>query len=138
VSLHYLDTSAALKLLRAEEHSTAMAAFYDKAVAEGHRFASSDLLRIELLRAVTRADPQLLPEARALLAAISTIEIDEEIVQAASNETDRMLRTLDAIHLASARAFGADLTTLLTYDDRLAQAAKDAGIPARIVTADGP
>jgi uncharacterized protein len=130
VNLHYLDTSAALKLLREEEHSAAMAAFYDQAAAKGSRFVSSDLLRIELLRAVTRAAPQLLPEARALLAAVSTIEIDEEIVQAAGNETDRILRTLDAIHLASARAFGTDLATLLTYNNHLAQAAKDAGIPA--------
>lgn len=129
MSLYYLDTSAALKLLREEEHSAAMAAFYDQAASSGSRFVNSDLLRIELLRTVTRAAPQLLPEARALLCAISTIEIDEEIVQAAGSEADRMLRTLDAIHLASARAFGADLTALLTYDNRLTQAAKDAGIP---------
>lgn len=132
MTLYYLDTSAAIKLLREEEHSAAMAAFYDEAAVRADRFVSSDLLRIELQRAVTRAEPALLPEARALLSAMSTIEIDEEIVQAAGSEPDRMLRTLDAIHLASARAFGADLAALITYDDRLAQAAKDADIPVLV------
>jgi hypothetical protein len=128
VTLYYLDTSAVLKLLRAEEHSRAMATFYDEAAAAGGHFVSSDLLRIEVLRATTRVAPELLPDARGLLSAVSTMVIDEEIVQAASGEGDRMLRTLDAIHLSSARAFGTDLTALITYDDRLVQAAKDAGI----------
>jgi predicted nucleic acid-binding protein len=131
VSLYYVDTSALLKLLQVEEHSKAMADFYDEA-SQGGRFVSSDLLRIEVLRATTRAAPELLPNARALLSAISTIEIDEEIVQAAGNESDRMPRTLDAIHLASARAFGTDLAALVTYDDRLARAAHDAGIAVHI------
>jgi predicted nucleic acid-binding protein len=44
------------------------------------------------------------------------------------NEPDRMLRSLDAIHLATARLLGADLAGLVTYDDRLASAARDARI----------
>ena len=44
------------------------------------------------------------------------------------NEPDRMLRSRDAIHLATARVLGTDLEALATYDDRLASAAKDAGI----------
>jgi hypothetical protein len=42
---------------------------------------------------------------------------------------DRLLRSLDAIHLATARLLGTELAALLTYDDRLATAAGDAGIP---------
>lgn len=45
------------------------------------------------------------------------------------NEPDRMLRSPDAIHLATARVLGPDLDGLVTYEDRLATAAKDAGIP---------
>ena len=44
-------------------------------------------------------------------------------------EPDPLLRSLNAIHLATARLLGNDLTALLTYDDRLAKAADDAGIP---------
>jgi predicted nucleic acid-binding protein len=125
VSLYYIDTSAALKLLVEESHSKAFAAFYDG--ASGATWASSALLRIEVMRAVTRVFPALLPDARELLLAFDFVSIDDDIVDTAMNEPDRMLRSLDAIHLATARALGPDLTGLATYDDRLAAAGKDAG-----------
>ncbi|GGL00310.1 hypothetical protein [Mangrovihabitans endophyticus] len=56
------------------------------------------------------------------------MSIDDEIINAAMNEPDRMLCLLDAIHLATARVLGPDLEGMATYDDRLATAAKDAGI----------
>jgi predicted nucleic acid-binding protein len=126
VSLYYLDTSAALKLLAQESHSTAFTAFYDEHTASS--WVSSGLLRIEVIRAVTRALPAALPEARNLLLAFDYVAIDDEVIDAAMNEPDRMLRSLDAIHLATARLLGTDLTGLVTYDDRLAGAARDAGI----------
>lgn len=127
MSLYYIDTSAALKLLAEESHSHAFAAFYDKSA--GASWVSSALLRIEVIRAVSRVMPAALPEARALLLAFDYVSIDDEVVEAAMNEPDRMLRSLDAIHLATARVLGPDLDGLATYDDRLAAAAKDAAIP---------
>jgi predicted nucleic acid-binding protein len=127
VSLYYIDTSAALKLLAEESHSRAFATFYDESV--GASWVSSALLRIEVIRAVSRAMPPALPDARAHLLAFDYVSIDDEVVDAAMNEPDRMLRSLDAIHLATARVLGPDLDGLATYDDRLAVAAKDAGIP---------
>ena len=127
MSLYYIDTSAALKLLAEETNSLAFATFYDDHA--GASWVSSALLRIELIRAVSRAMPALLPDARALLLAFGYVSIDDEVVDAAMNEPDRMLRSLDAIHLATARVLGPDLEGLATYDDRLAAAAKDAGIP---------
>jgi predicted nucleic acid-binding protein len=126
VSLYYLDTSAALKLLAEESHSRAFAKFYDESA--GASWVSSALLRIEVIRAVSRAMPAVLPDARALLQAFDYVSMDDEVVDAAMNEPDRMLRSLDAIHLATARVLGPDLDGLATYDDRLAAAAKDAGI----------
>jgi predicted nucleic acid-binding protein len=125
VSLYYLDTSAALKLLTVERHSKAFAAFYD-GNANGS-WVSSALLRIEVMRAVTRATPASAPEARNLLLAFDYISIDDEIVDAVMNEPDRMLRSLDAIHLATARILREDLDGLVTYDDRLTAAATEAG-----------
>ena len=125
MSLYYVDTSAALKLLVEESHSKAFAAFYDG--ASGATWASSALLRIEVMRAVTRVFPALLPDARELLLAFDFVSIDDDIVDTAMNEPDRMRRSLDAIHLATARALGPDLTGLATYDDRLAAAGRDAG-----------
>jgi uncharacterized protein len=127
VSLYYVDTSAVLKLLVEESHSRTFAAFYDEQARAS--WVSSALLRIEVIRAVTRVMPAVLPDARELLAAFDYVSIDDEIIDAAMNEPDRMLRSLDAIHLATARVLGPDLTGLVTYDDRLATAAHDAGIP---------
>jgi uncharacterized protein len=126
VSLYYADTSAAIKLLVEESHSKAFAAFYD-AHADAE-WVSSALLRIELTRAVTRALPALLPDARDLLLAFSFVAIDDDIVEAAMNEPDRGLRSLDAIHLATARILGEDLDAIVSYDDRLLKAATDAGL----------
>lgn len=126
MSLYYADTSAVIKLLVEETDSTAFAAFYDThASAE---WVSSALLRIEVGRAVARAMPTLLPEARDLLLAFSCIAIDDDIVEGAMNEPDRMLRSLDAIHLATARILAPELDALVTYDDRLVRAAGDAGL----------
>jgi uncharacterized protein len=126
VTLYYADTSAVIKLLVEETHSKAFAAFYDShADAE---WVSSALLRIELTRAVSRAMPLLLPDARDLLSAFSYVAIDDDIVEAAMNEPDRMLRSLDAIHLATARLLGPDLGALASYDDRLSSAAAEAGL----------
>ncbi|MQA85645.1 MAG: PIN domain-containing protein [Streptosporangiales bacterium] len=125
VTLYYLDTSAALKLLAEETHSKAFAAFYDSHANAS--WVSSALLRVEVMRAVTRVMPVAIPDARDLLLAFDYIGIDDDIVDAAMNEPDRVLRSLDAIHLATARVLGHELDALVTYDDRLAAAATDAG-----------
>lgn len=126
MSVYYLDTSAALKLLVEEEHSQAFAVFYDG--NDDVTWVSSALLRIEMTRTVARAWPALQPDARDLLQAFGYITIDDDIVEGAMSEPDRRLRSLDAIHLATARVLGTDLTALTTYDVRLASAARDAGI----------
>ena len=125
MSLYYADTSAVIKLLAGETHSRAFAAFYD-AHADAE-WVSSALLRIEVTRAVARAMPALLPEARDLLLAFSTVAIDD-VVAGAMNEPDRTLRSLDAIHLATARILGPDLDAVVSYDGRLIKAATDAGL----------
>ena len=115
-----------IKLLAEETHSRAIAAFYD-AHADAER-VSSALLRIEVTRAVARAMPALLPDARDLLLAFSAIAVDDDVVESAMNEPDRVLRSLDAIHLATARVLGPDLDAVVSYDDRLIKAATDAGL----------
>ncbi len=84
-----------IKLLAEETYSHAFAAFYD-AHADAE-WVSSALLRIEVTRAVARAMPALLPDARDLLLAFSSIAIDDDIVEGAMNEPDRALRSLHAI-----------------------------------------
>ena len=127
MTLFYVDTSAAIKLLVEESHSKAFASFYD-AHADAE-WVSSALLRIELSRAVMRGMPALLPDARELLLAFSCIAIDDDIVEGAMNVPDRALRSLDSIHLATARILGPELDAVVSYDDRLLRAATDAGLP---------
>lgn len=81
-----------------------------------------------MIRAVTRASPALLPEARDLLSAFGFVSLDEDIVDAAMNEPDPKPRSLDAIHQATARVLRPDLTGLVTYHDRLTIAGGDAGL----------
>ena len=126
MSVYYADTSAVIKLLAEETHSDAFGAFYD-AHADAE-WVSSALLRIEVTRAVARAAPALLPDARDLLLAFSTVAIDDDIVEGAVNEPDRRLRSLHAIHLATARVLGPDLDAVVSYDDRLIRAATEAGL----------
>ena len=123
MSLYYVDTSAVIKLLAEEAHSKAFAEFYD--TDPDAEWVSSALLRIELTRAVMRAVPALLPDARDLLLAFSYID---DVVDGAMNEPDRGLRSLDAIHLATARILGPDLNVFITYDECLGRAAQDAGM----------
>jgi predicted nucleic acid-binding protein len=124
--LYYADTSAVIKLLVEETHSKAFAAFYDD--HPDAEWVSSALLRIEVTRAVVRAMPALLPDARDLLTAFSFVAIDDDVVEAAMNEPDRGLRSVDAIHLATARIFAQELDGLLCYDERLMKAAAAAGL----------
>lgn len=126
MSLYYVDTSAAIKLLREEQYSSDFAAFYD--ANDDASWVSSALLRIEVVRTVNRVMPALLPDARDLLAAFDVISIDDDIVEGAMNEPNRSLRSLDAIHLATARVLGEELDAVVTYDDRLADAAVEAGM----------
>lgn len=126
MSVYYVDTSAALKLLIEESHSRAFAHFYD-----GHANAawvSSALLRVELMRTVVRALPVAAPDARELLLAFDYVRIDEQVIEAAMNEPDPLLGSLDAIHLATARSLAPDLEGIVSYDDRLCSAATASGL----------
>lgn len=73
--------------------------------------------------------PRCCADARALLDAFEVVAIDDDVVTAAMAEPDRMLRSRDAIHLSTARLFGTELDGFVTYDDRLAVAARDARMP---------
>ena len=77
MALYYLDISAAFKLLAAEEHAYAFLTFYRE--HRGDNWISSDLLRIEVSRAVARNWLALIPEAQRLLDAFGYVQIDEDV-----------------------------------------------------------
>lgn len=122
---YYLDTSAAVKLVISERGSTALLAWTGE--HEG-QIVSSDLLRTELLRATRTGGPSKMLRARAVLDSIAILTLPTSTFERAGElDTDR-LRSLDALHLAAALELGDELDGLVTYDDRLAEAASQYGI----------
>jgi predicted nucleic acid-binding protein len=124
----YLDTSALVKLVRREPESDALADWLN-ARAE-LVLVSSALVEVELPRALRRTDPELVRDVPALLARVAIYEIDDLVRTAAAGYPDPRLRSLDAIHLATAQAiFGGRLAAFVSYDRRLAASAETLGLP---------
>ena len=115
----YLDSSALVKLVIAEPESLALRRY----LADEPERASCALARVEILRAVRAHGPAAFTRARRLLRRLNLVQIDEELLDAAAALDPRVLRSLDAIHLAAARLFGDGLTAVVTYDRRMAEAA---------------
>lgn len=122
----YLDSSAVAKLVTVEAESVALRARLGPAPTQ----ASSVLLRVELLRATMQLDRDRVGYAREALDNITLLAVSDDVIEdAATLHVDPFLRSLDAIHVATARRLGPDLTALVTYDRRMAQAAQQLGLP---------
>jgi len=122
----YFDTSALVKLVFEEAESTALAEWLSVR-AEVPKI-SSDLSTVELLRTCRRIDEDAIEDATLLLGGIDLLPMDRGIVEKAATLVPDELRSLDAIHLASALSVKDDLTALVAYDGRLCSAAAEAGI----------
>jgi uncharacterized protein len=121
----YLDSSAFIKLVVAEPESAALRS----AIARWPQRASSTLLRTETIRALRRSgNTRHVPAARRLLKAVRMVRIDEPLLDRAADLEPGELRTLDAIHLASALEIGQDLGVMVAYDIRLKAAAEAYGL----------
>jgi len=122
-NLLYLDSSALVKLVVAEPETPALLEF----LARWPHRVSSALARVEVARAVKRAGARPAARRRAtrVLARVALVRIDDPVIAAAARVTPPELRTLDAIHLATARSLD-DLAGIVTYDARLGRAASSA------------
>ncbi len=89
---------------------------------------TSDLTRTELARAVRRVDTGLSVRAQQVLDAFVLLGVTSAVCDAAGRLEPSTLRSLDAIHLASALQLGDELDALVTYDERLAVAADAYGV----------
>lgn len=123
----YLDTSAFVKLVWAEPESDALSRFLTE--RSPTPLVSSVLLTVETRRAVQREDPSALARADLLLTRIGRIGMTASVVESASRLPDRSLRSLDAIHLATALLLRDDLDVVVTYDKRLATVAEAHHLP---------
>ncbi len=124
--MYYIDTSAALKLVVAEAGSSGLQAWIQPAA---RKVFSSDLLRTELVRAVRRSAPGREARAREVLGLFLLLELTTSDFERAATIEPRGLRSLDAMHLVAATVVGDALEGIITYDERLAEAARAIGIP---------
>jgi predicted nucleic acid-binding protein len=125
--LIYLDSSALVKLAIAEPESPGLLSWLT-AQPNLVRVASS-VIRVEVPRAVWRAEPSALPESYLVLRRTTEIELTDEVLSKAASVRPVTLGAIDAIHLASALVVRRELTSFVSYDKRLLAAAKEAGLP---------
>ncbi len=124
-STAYLDTSAFLKLVKAEPESAAL----QEALAGWGSFASATLLRTETSRALRHSGHgHLLGDARRLMESLYLVRMDEPLLDRAGDLPPARMRSLDAVHLAAALTLGPDLGVVFTYDVRLREAAAGQGL----------
>jgi predicted nucleic acid-binding protein len=120
----YLDASAAVKLVVTESESASLRRFLVDQVTR----VSSRVLAVELVRAVQRRSPTSVDQARSLLGVMEYVELDSSVAERAAGLEPAALRSLDAIHLASALALADELDAFVTYDARQADAARALGL----------
>lgn len=120
----YVDSSALVKLVVSEAESDALRRYLDTA----DQPISSILTTIEVARAAGRVAPGSGAEVAAVLDSIAIVSLDARIAAKAAGLLPASLRTLDAIHLATAMEFGIELSAFVCYDERLATAARGLGL----------
>ncbi len=125
--MHYFDTSALVKLVIEESESRELIEFFQGLP----RPISSELAVVELIRAVRRLNPNGMDAARDVLKRINLMPVTVHILHRAALLTPTELRSLDAIHIASALELQEELEALVTYDDRFAAAATRQGITVK-------
>jgi predicted nucleic acid-binding protein len=122
----YLDTSAIVKLVVRENESDALYS----ALARWPDRVSSELARVEVHRALRRAGRSAATHRRAdaVLEGLVLVHVDQPVLARAGAFRDRQMRSLDAIHLATALSIGDDPDAFIAYDARLARLAVQEGL----------
>ncbi|HUZ37865.1 MAG TPA: type II toxin-antitoxin system VapC family toxin [Streptosporangiaceae bacterium] len=123
----YLDSSALVKLILTEPETPALASW----LAERADLAmvSSIIHRTEVPRAVWRADPSALPRSYRQVRGVEKVALSTDVLDLAATLPPSSLRSVDAIHVASALSVRRDLEAFVAYDKRLLAAAEQAGLP---------
>lgn len=120
----YLDSSALVKLAVEEPESEALRRY----LRRRGPLVSSALARTEVLRALLLEGDEGLARGRSVLDRVDLIRVNDRILNAAATLLPVEVRSLDAIHLATARQLAADLGRIVTYDERMRIAANHIGL----------
>lgn len=119
----YLDSSAIVKLAVRETESAALRRY----LRRRSPLVSSSLARTEVLRALLSAGGDAVVAGRKVLTRLDLVRISNTVLNEAATLLPADIRSLDAIHLATASRLGRDLGPIVTYDDRMAEAARQLG-----------
>jgi predicted nucleic acid-binding protein len=119
----YIDSSAIVKLAVREPQSDALRKF----LRRRSPVISSALARTEVLRALLPGGEPALASGRRVLDRVDLVRLNDRVLNLAGTLPPLELRSLDAIHLATATRLGTDLSDIVTYDDRMAAAARSMG-----------
>lgn len=128
----YLDSAAVVKLVHAEAESDALRDWLAARAETG--WVSSVLAEIESFRALARHSPAAVGRLPAVFDLIDLIDLNAGTRLLARAVSPVTVRSLDAIHLATALRLGQRLTSFVTYDKRLADAASSARLPVAMPT----
>lgn len=124
----YLDSAAVVKLVHAEPESGPLRAWLGERAETG--WISSVLAEIESFRALARHAPEAVVRLHPVLDQIDLIDLSPRVRVLAQTVRPLTIRSLDAIHLGTALTIRGSLTSFITYDKRLLDAAAAAGLPA--------
>lgn len=127
----YLDSSAVVKLVRWETHTEDLVAWLEE--RRNSALVSSCLVEIEVPRAIRRYDPSALPSVSPTISRLYRVEINAEVRARAASYEDPLLRSLDAVHLATAEMLAIqshELEAVVAYDERLLSTAATRGLTA--------
>jgi len=119
----YIDSSAIVKLVVAEPESTALRRY----LSRRRPLVSSALARTEVARALLPSGPEAVARGYEALRRVQLLRVNDRVLTDAGRMEPTELRSLDAIHLASVRQLGASVKQIVTYDERMAEAAKAIG-----------
>ena len=120
----YLDSSAIVKLAVREPESTALRRY----LRSKRPLVTSALARTEVARAMLPLGPAAVARGEEVLRRLEVVRVNDEILKTAGSMLPVELRSLDAIHLATAVSIGADLARVCTYGDRMISSAKALGL----------
>jgi uncharacterized protein len=120
----YVDSSALVKLAVREPESAALLRY----LGRRRPLVSSTLARTEVVRALLPLGSEAVRRGRDVLARVELLRVNDRVLDAAGQMEPADLRSLDAIHLASAEQLGSDLRGFVTCDERLATAAAGRGL----------
>ncbi len=119
----YLDSSALVKLVVREPESEALRRY----IRHRRPLVSSALARTEVARALLLFGLEAVYRGYEVLSRVDLVRLNDHVLHAAGVMLPEKLRSLDAIHLATAQLLGAELTRIITYDERMALKAIDLG-----------